>query len=284
MPTEHNPETGSTSLKRMILGQAMEATAIPMVLFSSDTLAGGDGPDAQPDRGRARRDRAGHRPGQPAAVLLRRLPAPVGARRGTGPVTRWTPAHSAALTRTPIVALNFHEITADHRTEVRRSLRHVAGLGPRYDPDESGPADGPRVFVAFYDGMRDAALFGAEECANLGLKAYFFPLFDHYDPELANVTDDEWRQIATVHEIGFHTAGHAAVTEVTPRTVASRGGRAHGPDRGDRRLPAADRRLEGRVAVRPGLVGDQTARAYGMRFLVSNWSIERVPLGARPGR
>ena len=75
------------------------------------------------------------------------------------------------------------------------------------------------MFVAFYDGMRDAALFGAEECANLDLKAYFFPLFDHYDAELANVTDDEWRQIATVHEIGFHTASHAAVTEVTQRTV-----------------------------------------------------------------
>lgn len=49
MPTEHNPETGSTGLKRMILGQAMQATAIPMVLFSSDTLVDGDGPGAQPD-------------------------------------------------------------------------------------------------------------------------------------------------------------------------------------------------------------------------------------------
>jgi hypothetical protein len=49
MPTEHNPETGSTSLKRMILGQAMEATAIPMVLFSSETLADGDGPGGQPE-------------------------------------------------------------------------------------------------------------------------------------------------------------------------------------------------------------------------------------------
>ena len=49
MPTEHNPETGSTSLKRMILGQAMEATAIPMLLFSSDTLTAGDAPDGPPD-------------------------------------------------------------------------------------------------------------------------------------------------------------------------------------------------------------------------------------------
>lgn len=49
MPTEHNPETGSTSLKRMILGQAMEATAIPMVLFSPDVLADADAPDETPD-------------------------------------------------------------------------------------------------------------------------------------------------------------------------------------------------------------------------------------------
>ena len=49
MPTERNPETGSTSLKRMILDQAMEATAIPMVLFRSDTLATGDEPVVQPD-------------------------------------------------------------------------------------------------------------------------------------------------------------------------------------------------------------------------------------------
>ncbi len=49
MATEHNPETGSTSLKRMILGQAMEATAIPMVLFSSDTLTAADAPDGLSD-------------------------------------------------------------------------------------------------------------------------------------------------------------------------------------------------------------------------------------------
>jgi hypothetical protein len=57
MPSEHNPETGSTSLKRMILGQAMEATAIPMVLFSSDSLADGDESIGQPDDvGRAAND------------------------------------------------------------------------------------------------------------------------------------------------------------------------------------------------------------------------------------
>lgn len=39
MPTEHNPQTGNTSLRRMILSQSVEGTAIPMVLFSDDTLA-----------------------------------------------------------------------------------------------------------------------------------------------------------------------------------------------------------------------------------------------------
>lgn len=200
-------------------------------------------------------------------------------------MSRWTGAHSAALTRSPIVALNFHEVTAEHRATVRRSLRHVAALGPRYDPDEADPADGPRVFVAFYDGMRDAAMFGAEECHQLGLTAYFFPLFQHYDPELANVTDDEWREIATVHEIGFHTASHAAVTEVTPRTV-------------QREVVDPMTRIEAIAGYRPrigawkggsrfdpGLLGDQTARAYGVRYLVSNWSIERVPPeSSDPGR
>ena len=106
-------------------------------------------------------------------------------------------------------------------------------------------------------------------------------MFDHYDPELANVTDDEWRQIATVHEIGFHTAGHATVTEVTPRTV-------------HREVVEPMVRIEEIAGYRPrigawkggsrfdpGLVGDQTARAYGVRFLVSNWSIERVPLASQ---
>lgn len=192
-------------------------------------------------------------------------------------MTRWTPRHSAAVTQGPIVALNFHEIIPEHRAEVLRSLRHAAGLGPRFDPDEPGPFDGPRVFVAFYDGMRDAALFGAEECANLGLRAYFFPLFDHYDPELGNVTDDEWRQIATLHEIGFHTAGHAAVAEVTPRTVQRE---VVGPMTRIEALAGYRPRIgawKGGSRFDPGLLGDQTARAYGVRFLVSNWSIERVP-------
>ena len=192
-------------------------------------------------------------------------------------MTRWTPGHSAALTRSPIVALNFHEIDADQRPSVLASLRHVAGLGPRYDPDERAPHDGPRVFVAFYDGMREAALWGAEVCAGLGLRAYFFPLFAHYDPSVANVTEYEWRQIATAHELGFHTASHATIAEVTPLTV-------------QREVLDPIARIESLTGHRPRIgawkggtrfdaaqLGNRTAREQGIRFLVSNWSIESVP-------
>jgi hypothetical protein len=48
VPSEHNPETGSTHLRRMILSQSVAGTAVPMVLFSDDTLAAGDEPADQP--------------------------------------------------------------------------------------------------------------------------------------------------------------------------------------------------------------------------------------------
>ena len=48
MPTEHNPETASTELKRMILDQALQQVGIPMVLFSSETLEAGDPGQPQP--------------------------------------------------------------------------------------------------------------------------------------------------------------------------------------------------------------------------------------------
>lgn len=192
-------------------------------------------------------------------------------------MTSWTDAHSTALGRSPVVALNFHEIDPGHRDEVRRSLRHVAGLGPRFDPDEPAPDDGPRVFVAFYDGMRDAAMFGAEECAALGLRAYFFPLFQHYDPQLANVTDDEWRQIAGVHELGFHTASHATVADVIELTVQRE---VIDPMLRIEELAGYRPRIgawKGGSRFDPGLLGNRTVREYGLRHLVSNWSIERIP-------
>ena len=132
------------------------------------------------------------------------------------------------------------------------------------------------MFVAFYDGMRDAALFGAEECAKLGLRAYFFPLFDHYDPHLANVTDDEWRQIATAHEIGFHTASHATVAEVIELNVRRE---VIDPILRIEEITGHRPRIgawKGGSRFDPALLGNRTAREYGVRHLISNWSVEKI--------
>lgn len=49
MPSEHNPQTGSTHLRRMILSQSVEGTAVPMVLFSDGTVPGGDAEGGHPE-------------------------------------------------------------------------------------------------------------------------------------------------------------------------------------------------------------------------------------------
>ena len=49
MPSEPNPQTASTALTGMILDQSVAGTAIPMVLFSDETLAGGDDRGGQPE-------------------------------------------------------------------------------------------------------------------------------------------------------------------------------------------------------------------------------------------
>ena len=49
MPSEQNPEIGSTHLRRLILGQSVTGAAVPMVLFSDDTLAAGDDPAGAPE-------------------------------------------------------------------------------------------------------------------------------------------------------------------------------------------------------------------------------------------
>ena len=49
MPSEYNPQTGSTHLRRLILSQSVEGTAVPMVLFSDDTGPGGGDPGGHPE-------------------------------------------------------------------------------------------------------------------------------------------------------------------------------------------------------------------------------------------
>ncbi|HYP46436.1 MAG TPA: hypothetical protein VEQ66_14710, partial [Propionibacteriaceae bacterium] len=51
---------------------------------------------------------------------------------------------------------------------------------PDQHPDDlHADRTGPKIFVAFYDGCRDTGLFGADLCANLGIRAFFFPI-DHW--------------------------------------------------------------------------------------------------------
>jgi hypothetical protein len=49
VPSERNPETNSTQLKRMIIGQSVAGTAVPMVLFGDDALIDVDGPAGHPE-------------------------------------------------------------------------------------------------------------------------------------------------------------------------------------------------------------------------------------------
>ena len=197
-----------------------------------------------------------------------------GARRSDA----WTDGHSAALLRSPIIALNYHVIEPDHRGEVEAMVRRVAALGPTLDPSSlDDHAPGPRIVVGFYDGYGFAGRFGADLCAQLGIRATFFPLFEPTDePGCAELTDDELSDIAQAHEIGFHTSSHVLPTEVTPATL-------------DREVLEPLRRIEaisGRVprlaAWRGGArfdhrrLGDATLLEAGVRGMMSNWSVERI--------
>lgn len=48
MPSKENPRPASTHLRRLILSQSVAGTAVPMVLFSDETLAAGGDPANQP--------------------------------------------------------------------------------------------------------------------------------------------------------------------------------------------------------------------------------------------
>lgn len=191
-------------------------------------------------------------------------------------MTTWRPGHSAALLAAPVVALNFHDIPARVRGEAARALRQVARVGPTLDPD-APPADGPRVFVAFYDSYREAGLFGAEECHRLGLRAVFFPVFSPPWPGVKILTETELRDIASVHELGFHTANHAHAPEVDAHNVVTE---VHEPLRLLTDLGGTLPRLgawQGGTRFDPTLLGNRALVEAGVRHLVSNWSVERLP-------
>lgn len=196
-------------------------------------------------------------------------------------MTSWTPRHSTGLSRSGVLALNFHRIGPESRDDVASTVRRAHQLASPLEPDETHP-EGPqprglRLFISFYDGFRDTGLFGAELCASLGIRAFFFPVFSPYDAESATLSDDDLTQIAEVHEIGFHTSSHLAAREVTAANVEEE---VQEPMRRIARITGGPPRLAAwRGGTRFGEehLGDRTIRELGVTHLVSNWSIERLP-------
>jgi len=192
-------------------------------------------------------------------------------------VTVWSAAHSAALFEARVVGVNFHDIAAENRAEVRGRLRRASELGPSLDPDDGQGEGVPGIFVAFYDGYHDTGLFGAELCADLGIRAFFFPIFASADPARATLTDSDLKQIATVHELCFHSTSHFAAAQVTPDSVARE---VFEPVERIRSITGSRPRVgacRGGTRFDERNLGDRTLRELGLRYLVSNWSIEAVP-------
>ena len=179
-----------------------------------------------------------------------------------------------------MLALNFHEVPAEVRTLAAERVRRMLDLGEPYDPD--GEGTGPQVALAFYDGDAGTARWAADLCAGLGVRAWFYPVDWTSLEDGRRVSDQELADIATAHELGFHTATHRSAAEVTPETVGAE-------------VTAVVERLT-RAAGRPprlgawrgggrfdaGLLGNQALRDLGVTHLVSNWSVERigeVPVG-----
>nr|WP_240188327.1 polysaccharide deacetylase family protein [Nakamurella flavida] len=165
-------------------------------------------------------------------------------------------------------------------------VRRVAALGPTLDPwpadpaagggDSAGTLPGPRIVVGFYDGYGFAGRFGAELCAELGVRATFFPLFEPTDESgCAELTDDELAEIARHHEIGFHTSSHVTPEEITPDALERE---VFGPLR---RIEAITGRMPRLAAWRGGArfdprrLGDAALVEAGVRGMMSNWSVER---------
>lgn len=190
---------------------------------------------------------------------------------------RWTNARQTALSSRPLLALNFHEVPPDWRDEARRRIKQLSAMAPALDLDRlDEPVDGPRVVVGWYDGWRDTALFGAEVCADLGVRAFFFPITRPQPSGRGTVTPEDLASIATVHEVGFHTATHRSAPTISRTNVRAE------VDRPVAELEAATGRRP-RIAAwllgsrfDPALIGNQRLRDLGVAFMMSNWSLERI--------
>lgn len=199
---------------------------------------------------------------------------------------RWTREHSRALTARPVIGLNFHQLSTPNRVLAERQIRAAAQVGVPYDPDDVAPVPGvPRILVAFYDGFAETGRWGADLCHRLGVRAYFFPVFapPHGRTPL---TDADLAEIGLVHEIGFHTAGHAAAVDVHPGNLEAE---VEAPYVRIREITGRAPRIaawKGGSRFDETLLGNRTLRELGVTQLVSNWSVEAVPPSpaARPSR
>ncbi|MBB3325936.1 polysaccharide deacetylase family protein [Microlunatus antarcticus] len=179
------------------------------------------------------------------------------------------------LLERPLLALNFHGIEPEHFDVVREQLTRAASLGPTFDLDATHAVGEVRVLFAFYDGFADTAAFAADVCHDLGLRAVFFPLTSaEHGARL--VTDVELADLATAHEVGWHTANHMGAEEVDADDVETE-------------VVEPFRRIEqvtGRAPrigawcfgsrFDPDRPGNPALVDLGLTHLVSNWSVERV--------
>jgi peptidoglycan/xylan/chitin deacetylase (PgdA/CDA1 family) len=190
----------------------------------------------------------------------------------------WTPARQTALSSRPLLALNFHEVPPDYRDEARRRLKQFAAMAPPLELDRvDEPVDGPRIVIGWYDGWRDTSLFGAEACADLGIRAFFFPITRPQVSGRGTLTAEDLASIATAHEVGFHTATHRSAPAISSANVRAE------VDRPMAELEAATGRRP-RIAAwllgsrfDPSLVANRRLREAGVEFVMSNWSMERIP-------
>jgi hypothetical protein len=246
---DRDTDADPSALRRLVMDQFLEPGGAAVRLFTTATLAeAGDDPFSSDAY--ARQSAQGER-----------LVA------GTEP-----------LTGSPVVAVNYHEIADENRPAVEERLRRLRDLGPVLDPDvDATEAHGPRIVVGVYDCYRDATLFVTDLCHRLGLRAWVFPVFEVGDePGTAGVGDAELADIAEVHELGFHTASHVRVDQVTEANV----------DQEVRDVVARLTELGGRPprlgAWRGGSrwdeshLGDRVLRELGVRYVMSNWALERI--------
>jgi hypothetical protein len=183
---------------------------------------------------------------------------------------------AAGLLERPVLALNFHRVRGRNQEVVREQLTRAAALGPTFDLDAPPqPVGEVRVLVGFYDGFARTAEFAADLCHQLGLRALFFPIF--FAPTSGRLLSDAaLADVATVHEVGWHTTSHVAAAEVDEANVQSE---VVDPFRRIERVTGKAPRIgawRGGTRFNGSLLGNRTLADLGLTHVVSNWSVEGV--------